>query len=55
MALGCLEVIVVRDMLHDLLHRAAKNITQSVDGIGFHILVSAQAVYLRAVHIVVGI
>ena len=50
-----LKMIVVRNMFHNILYRAAKDVAKPVDGVDLHILVFAQAVYLGAVHIVVGV
>lgn len=49
------ELIVVRDMLHNILNIALQNIAEFVNCICFHILVVAEAVDLGAVHIEMGV
>ena len=48
-------MIVVREVLHDVLHPAVENIAQAVDGVDFQILVSAEPVQHRAVDVMVGV
>jgi hypothetical protein len=50
-----LKTVIVRKMLHNILHPAIKNVAQPVNGVDLHILILPQTVKLRTVHIVVGI
>ena len=44
-----LKEVVVGKMLHDILHTAAENIAELINGINLHILIPAEAVKLGTV------
>ena len=48
-------MIIVREVLHNILHPAIENIAQAVDGVDLQILVSAEPVQHRAVDVMVGV
>ena len=50
-----LKSIVVGDMLHNIFHRAIKNVAETVDGVDLYILIAAKPIQLRAIYIVVGV
>lgn len=52
---GCLKMIIVGEVLHDVFHPAMQNIAESADGIDFHIFVPPQPVKLGTVDIVMGV
>ena len=48
-------MIVIREVLHDVLHPAVENVAQAVDGVDFQIHVFAEPVQHRAVDVMVGV
>ena len=50
-----LEMIIIREVFHDIFHTALEDIAQAIDGVHFHILILTQAIYLGTVDIMVGI
>ena len=49
------EMIVIRNMFHDIFHTAAEDIAELIDGIDFYILIMAKSVELRPVDVMVGV
>ena len=55
LCLGQSEMIIVRDVLHNVFHAAVQDVAKPVDGVGFYILIMPKSVQLGAVYIIMSI